>query len=47
MYLLYWKSSITGATGNGTHPMTKEVGEAVIKENVDKYPFIKYWLVQV
>ena len=47
MYLIYWKSTITGFIGHDTHPMTKELAEAWLQYAVDLgYPLVN-WLVQV
>ena len=45
-YKIYWKSRLTGATGNGS-PVSKDAAEAGVKIGDNEYPEIKHWIAPV
>lgn len=46
LYRVYWKSTLTGATGNGL-PETKAAAEAAANHFNLNYPYIEHWIEPV
>ena len=45
-YIIYWKSNITGATGNGKR-LSYEVAQKHVKYANKKYPELNHWVQKV
>lgn len=47
LYVIYWKSKVTGKTGNGTAKLSKQDARILADELNEKYSELHHWIVKI